>query len=189
MNYYVANMASGEAEPPDASLNKFYKCHHNVRVGAVVCIVCGNFFYTSEIVTKYNAGNPIQFLSNLFIVCQDHPNLVLTSKLPYGSLSETAWQFIAQLKLENREQIKKEIVNNIVHEQEEENGLNKTIYENYTESDSLKIENNLLKQLLKETQDKNKLLNELFIKERQNNNFKNIKPHFCRNFNKYETRK
>ena len=68
-------------------------------------------------------------------------------------------------------------MNNIVHEQEEENGLNKTIYENYTESESLKIENNLLKQLLKETQDKNELLNELLIKERQNNNFKNIKPH------------
>ena len=77
-------MASGEEDPPDASLNKFYKCHPNVKVGAVVCIVCGNFFHTSEIVTKYNTGNPIQFLSNSFIVCQDHPNLVLTSKLPYG---------------------------------------------------------------------------------------------------------
>ena len=110
-------------------------------------------------------------------MCQDHPNLVVTSKLPYGSLSETAWQFIAQLKHENREQIKKDIVNNIVHEQEEENRLNKTIYENYTKSESLKIENKLLKQLLKETQDKNELLNELLIKERQNNNFKNIKPH------------
>ena len=55
----VSNMASGEEEPPDASLNKFYKCRPNVRVGAVVCIVCGNFFHTSEIVTKYIAGNPI----------------------------------------------------------------------------------------------------------------------------------
>ena len=102
-----------------------------------MCIVCGNFFHTSEIVTKYNAENPIQFLSNSFIVCRDHPNLVLTSKLPYGSLSQTAWQFIAQVKLENREQNKKDIVNNIVHEQKEENGHNKTIYENYTDKEMI----------------------------------------------------
>ena len=50
----VANMASGGMAPPDTILTKYYKCHPQSEVGAVVCIMCGNFYHTNEIVSKYN---------------------------------------------------------------------------------------------------------------------------------------
>ena len=52
--------------------------------------------------------------------------------------------------------------------------LNDTVYVDYSEIESLKIENQLLKQLNNELQDKNKILNELLTKEKQGNN-NNIK--------------
>ena len=91
----VANMASEGKEPPDRILTKYYKCHPRTKVGAVLCLVCENFFHTSEIVTKYNAGNPLKIISNSLIVCHDHPNVALTSNLPYGELSSKAKQLIA----------------------------------------------------------------------------------------------
>ena len=103
-------------------------------------------------------------------MCQEHPNFALTSKLPYGSLNETTGEFIAQLKHESREQIKQEILKEILHEKNEKNGLNETIYENCNEIEALRVENNLLKELYKETVEKNELLNELLTKERQLNN-------------------
>ena len=63
----VASMASGGKGPPDRILTNYYKCHPQTKVGAVLCLVCVNFFHTSEIVTKYNAGNPLKIISNSLI--------------------------------------------------------------------------------------------------------------------------
>ena len=78
-------MTSGGKEPPNRMLTKYYKCHPQTKVGAVLCLVCENFFHTSEIVTKYNAGNPLKIISNSLIICHDHPNVALTSNLPMAS--------------------------------------------------------------------------------------------------------
>ena len=45
------------------------------------------------------------------------------------------------------------------------NGLNDSVYEDYSELESLRIENQLLKQLNNELQDKNRILNQLLTKE------------------------
>ena len=96
-------MAAGGTRPPDATLTKFYKCHPTTQVGAVVCILCGSIYHTMEIVTKYNSGCPVKFLSNTLIICQDHANAALTSNLPYGTLSREAKDLIAQVKLIKKE--------------------------------------------------------------------------------------
>ena len=94
-------MASGGMEPPDTILTKYYKCHPQSKVGAVVYIMLGNFYHTNEIVSKYNSGFPVKFIDNALIICQDHPNVALTSNLPYDELSSEAKQLIAQIKLTN----------------------------------------------------------------------------------------
>ena len=56
---------------------------------------------------KYTSGCPVKFINNAVIICQDHPNVVSTSNLPYGELSSKAMQLIAQIKLKTREKVKK----------------------------------------------------------------------------------
>ena len=105
-------MASAGTRPPEATFTKYYKCHPQNKVGAVVCIMCWNFYHTNEIVCKYNSGCPVKFVDNALIICQDHPNLALTSNLAYGELSSETKKLIAQIKL-TREQIKQEIISEI----------------------------------------------------------------------------
>ena len=163
-------MASTGTQPPDATLTKYYKCHPQSKVGAVVC---RNFYHTNEIVSKYNSGCPVKFIDNALIICQNHPNMVLTSNLAYGELNREAKKFIAQIKLTTKEQIKQEIISEInLEKNNKQKGLNDTVFEDYSEA--LKIENQLLKQLNNELQDKNKVLNQLITKEKQGNN-NNIK--------------
>ena len=130
--------------------------------------------------TKYNAGNPLKIISNSLIICHGHPNVALTSKLPYVELSGEAKQIIAQIKCTVKEQVKHEIISEIdiqknnYNENYKEKGLNDTVYEDYSEIETLKIENQLLKQLNNELLDKNRILNELLTKEKQgkSNNIK-----------------
>ena len=75
--------------------------------------MCWNFYHTNEIVSKYNSGCPVNFIDNTLIICQDHPNVALTSNLAYGELSSEAKKLIAQIKLTTREQIKQEIISKI----------------------------------------------------------------------------
>ena len=63
--------------------------------------------------SKYNSGCPVKFIDNALIICQDHPNVALTSNLAYGKLSSEAKKLIAQVKLTTREEIKQEIINEI----------------------------------------------------------------------------
>ena len=158
-------MASGGKDPPTDALTKFYKCHPETRVGAVLCIPWLNFYQTNEIVSKYNSGRPVKIINKVLIIYPDHPNEALTSNIPYGALSSDARQIIAQIKLSTKEQIEQKIISEINLEK-----INKThneiVYEDYSEIESLKIENQLLKQLNMELQDKNRILNELLTKEK-----------------------
>ena len=133
-------MAAEGARPPDATLTKFYKCHPTTQVEAVVCILCDSVYHTREIVAKYNAGCPMKFLSNTLIICQDHANVALTSNLPYGTLSKETKELIAQVKLSKKEQIKQEIISEIDLEKDKDKDLNETVYEDYNETQSLRIE-------------------------------------------------
>ena len=85
-------------------------------------------------------------------------------------------QLIAQIKLKIRGQVKQEIIKEINLEKlnNKQKGLYDTVFEDYGEIETLKIENQLLKQLNNELQNKNKILNELLTNEKQgkNNNIK-----------------
>ena len=169
-------MASAGKEPPDDILTKYYKCHPQTRVGAALCAIYLNFYHTREIVTKYNNGRPVKFINNALIICHDHPNVTLTSNLPYGELSSEASKLIAQIHVATKEQAKQEIIEKINLEKinSKEKDLNDIIYGDYSEIETLKMENQLLKELNSELKDKNKILNELLTKEKQgkNNNTK-----------------
>ena len=169
-------MVSGGTRPPDATPTKYYKCHLQCKVGAVVCIMCGSFYHTNEIVSKYNSGFPVKFIDNALIIYQDHPNMALTSNLPYDALSSEANQLIAQIKLTTREQIKQVIISEMnLEKHNNKKDLKDTVFEDYSELESLKIENQLLKHINSGLQDKNRILNELLTKEKQGNNNNNIK--------------
>ena len=102
------------------------------------------------------------------------------SNLPYGELSSEAKQLIPQIKCTAKEQVKQEIISEIdiqennYNENYKEKSLNDTVYEDDSEIEALKIENQLLKQLNNELLDKNRILNELLTKEKQSkiNNIK-----------------
>ena len=132
-------MAAGGTWPADATLTKFYKCHPTTQFGAVVCILCESVYYTKEIVTEYNAGCPVVFLSNTLIICQDHANAALTSNLSYDTLSRETKDLIVRVKLIKKEQIKQEIISEIYLEKDKDKGLNETVYEDYNETQSLRI--------------------------------------------------
>ena len=68
----------------------------------------------------------------------------------------------------NKEQVKQEIIEEINLEKinNNEKDLKDTVYGDYSEIETLKIENQLLKQLNHELQDKKKILNELLTKEK-----------------------
>ena len=110
------------------------------------------------------------------MICEDHPNVALTSNLPYGELSGEAKQSIVQIKLTAKEKVKQEIISQVDLEKNNyiEKRLNDTVYEDYSEIETLKIESQLLKQLNSELLDKNRSLNELLTKEKQgrSNNIK-----------------
>ena len=104
------------------------------------------------------------------MICQNHPNVTLTSNLPYGELSSEAKQLLAQIKFTAKEQVKQEFISEIglqknnYNENYKEKGLNDTVYEDYSEIETLKIENQFLKQLNDELLDKNRILNQLLFK-------------------------
>ena len=149
-----------------------------------MCILCESVFHTKEIVTKYNAGCPVKFISNTLIICQDHANAAVTSNLPYGTLSVEAKELIAQVKLIIKEQIKQENISEIDLEKnkDKDKGLKETVYEDYNETQSLRIEIQLLKQLNRKLQYKNRILNELLTKEKQSNNNNNNKTTIIKTF-------
>ncbi|OXU18364.1 hypothetical protein TSAR_009880 [Trichomalopsis sarcophagae] len=147
-------MASEGDELPDNALNnKRVKCHPNNK-----------------------AGSPVKLLNDSFVICHKHPNFALTSKLSFGTLNQQAGEFIAQLKYENREKIKSEILSEIELSKQKDNEHNSTIINEYSEIVKLQIENSLLKELYKEVQgsvnwsdillmsDPNLALNELIAK-------------------------
>ena len=87
--------------------------------------------------------------------------------LKINSLDQTSYERTS--KTRNYGRINLEKINN------NEKDLNDTVYGDYSKIETLEIENQLLKQLNNELQDKNKILNELVTKEKQGNNNNNIR--------------
>ena len=98
----------GGKESRDASLTKFYKCHSQTKVRAVVSTMCENFFHTNEILSKYNSGCPVKFISNALMICQNHPNMALNSNIWCAEKRSKTTK--TSNKSNTKEQIKQEII-------------------------------------------------------------------------------
>ena len=92
------------------------------------------------------------------MICPDHEDVILTSKLTTNEdlLSDNVRLLIALIKSKKQEEAKQDILNEIANESL--NDQNKTIHEEKTETEVLKIENTILKQLISELRDKILLL-------------------------------
>ena len=100
------------------------------------------------------------YITNTLIICPDHENTNLTSNLneDIDSISEKDRFIIAQIKSIEKSKIKQDILNEISNKTQK--GHNDTFIEDKTENETLKIENEILRQLNAELIDKNLLLKE-----------------------------
>ena len=156
-------MAAKEVEPPD-KLEKKTCCKR--KNAAVVCLICDKKYHGS----CYSAVSDKFFINDSLVICPDHEDPNLTSILTSSKilLSENARYLIAQIKLKKQEEAKQDILNEIANESLNEH--NKTIHEDKTELEVLKIENTILKQLNTELRDKILLLKELLAIEKSKDN-------------------
>lgn len=153
-------MAESETDPPDKGPDIFIEGHKNRRVTQVVCIICEKVYYRSEFI-KYK---DTKFIGKLLVICPKHDGINLTSKYSDEALNETAKIIISQIK----QNAKKDIIEEIQNESIKEKDLNATIHRECSECEIIKSENVLLKQLNCEMQDKNSLLKELLLNEKEN---------------------
>ena len=110
------------------------------------------------------------FISNSLVICPDHEDVKLSSKLTTNEdlLSDNARFLIVLIKSKNQEEAKQDILNEIANESL--NDQNKTIHEEQTKTEVLKIENTILKRLNTELRDKILLLKELLAIEKSKDN-------------------
>ena len=114
----------------------------------------------------YRAISEQFFISNSLVICPNHEDVKLTSKLTTNEdlLNDNARFLIALIKSKKQEEVKQDILNEIANESLNEQ--NKTIHEEKTETEVLKIENTILKQLNTELREKILLLKELLAIEK-----------------------
>ena len=151
-------MASEEGIPPDPGIDIFYKCHPKVKVTTVVCLICENVYHRSDFKKLKNT----KWLGNALVLCPDHEGLIITSKKDELALTQTAKNLIAQIKMKQTENIRDEYLQDII------NNTNNMDIDTTTETEQeqLVLENTLLKQLVTELKDKNKLLNDIVNKNK-----------------------
>ncbi|XP_031781401.1 uncharacterized protein LOC116416601 [Nasonia vitripennis] len=146
---------AGEKGPPDKGSKSFLKCHDQNEVSTVICIICDSAFHQSCARQK-----KLKFISERLIICQDHPNL--TSKVDENVLSESARSLIATVKLKQSEEIRKEVRKEILEDLSNKSvELNSTFRDFEAECDHVHKENELLRQLNKELDEKNAMLRDL----------------------------
>ena len=104
----------------------------------VVCIICENVWHINEL---EQCGEAIFYSKNL-VICPEHVDLNLTSKIDEQTLNQTARLLIVQIKLYQREQVKKELLKDLDALNTEQ--LNETIHVENNEPDKLATENMLL---------------------------------------------
>ena len=165
-------MASRVKQPPDKIQDTFYACHPRKKVNSVFCIICEDVYHLEDFVQL----NDAKFLSKVVVICPKHSDIDLTSKLPNKKLSNDAKNIIAQVKLFEKEKYHNEIMQNVSVELSKTGPSethDATVLGDDIDLVSLTAENQLLKQLILELQDKNKLQQELIheLKSKTNNCF------------------
>lgn len=176
-------MASGRGKrPPDKSSEKYYKCHPRSKVATLICIICGSAYHKSDFERKENTRD----LGDNLVICSEHdhvPNITYDDD-DEEELNETAKYIIAQIKMKQIEEIRKEYMTELQSKTQE---LHNATVDDEAEKDIIFAEYTLLKQLNKELQDKNQLLVEnnrllrekLKIKSENENENLNFKKTFA----------
>ena len=100
-------MASGSEQPPDGGELKMYKCHPNIPVKIVVYVCCEDTYHVSDFDNKFKLKNE----QGPLVLCPDHN---LTSKIGDQVLTEEVKMLIAQIKTAKEEQIKEQILKEIM---------------------------------------------------------------------------
>lgn len=135
----------------------YYKGRKDKVCKAVFCIKCNLPYYLSDFL-KQSEGI---FIAGCLVVCSDHDNSDLTSHIDESQLCENSRVLIAQLKSINKEDAKKQLVEDIFNETNK-TSHNATFVSEEVDIEKLVVENTLLKEL-------NKNLNELNVQLKENN--------------------
>ena len=152
-------MASGGKEPPDKVEEINFACHPKTKCTTVVCVICESAYHRSD----FEKINTKKYLSKTLVLCPQHAKELNITCSEHVELNDTVRKIIAQIKFNQKEKLKKEIIEELGIEQPDHN---ETIYEDKTEIECLKIENTLLKQLTDQLNEKIVLYKELLDKEK-----------------------
>lgn len=160
---------AGDTELSESD-GKVYKCHSNLRVPKIViCIVCENVYHPSDFVRLCKDKG--KFVSEMFVVCPAHhdENLTFNKDIDNIQLNEETRLLISKIKLYEKEKGKEDMNKSIALNLTKDNLLlDNTVIE--YDLAAMRVENELLKTLNQELQDKNALLHEL-ISLKQNNEY------------------
>ena len=105
-NISVMAGASERTEPPDRCSNEKYKCCQKTNVKTIRCIFCGAAYHVGHI--KYING--ARRIDDSLIICEDHADLDLTSKVDHMFESVEFRTTIAQIKLEAKNALRQELL-------------------------------------------------------------------------------
>lgn len=147
---------------------KVFKCHSNMKMSKIViCLVCEYVFHEGDF-NKYTTG---KYVSKMLVICPQHQvdNITNSSKVDLNTLDENARQIIAQIKLHHKEELRNDLCHNLsLNSTKNNQDASETAELN--EVTTLRMENELLKELNNELQARNKLLDNIVSKANSNVN-------------------
>ena len=155
-------MAAEVKEPPDKLSDTYLNCCTKTKCTTVVCIICEASYHQS----CFNRLKNAKHVGERLKICPDHKRLHNITSNEEGELSELVKALIAEIKMKSKEEIRKEILTEVANKTQDL--MNSSIDYNYADVELLKTENTLQKELIKELQEKNELLKELLIKNKEN---------------------
>lgn len=147
-------MAEGlppEAIPPDIN----YRGHPDKINKTVFCVLCDSVFYKSD----FNRKKFAKYISPVMVICDEHPTVDITS------LDNPRALLIQSRKLNDEYTKLKSQYENLLKEKSQER---ETMMEYELDDNHLLEQVRLLKDLNSELKDKNRLLQELLDKEKEN---------------------
>ncbi|XP_031779911.2 uncharacterized protein LOC100115389 isoform X1 [Nasonia vitripennis] len=146
-------MAPGRNKPPDKCRSNFACCKQKPATTAV-CVICDEAYHLSCLKNK---NENFKFIGNNLIVCSEHSDRNITSKIDEDVLSESASLLIAQIKLKKSEDVRYDLLAETSNKTQD---LQETDSIDESDLELLKTENMLLRRLVSELTEKNDLLKE-----------------------------
>ena len=96
-------MAGERTAPVDEPPDKYYKCHPNIRFGAIVRVICEDTYHYTDFGRLKNK----KIIGEVLAICAKHAHLKLTTNFNKDTLSDDAKLIIAEIKAIQKEVIQK----------------------------------------------------------------------------------